>query len=557
MRRKLSMSMTSAWPWVVAGGLCALVALLSRDTDRIVPPQALGLVVPVDGTLSSETAFVDTSALTGESLPVRLAHCAVASKVAGCSSSQATMLPPAGAALAAVPPDRPLIVDGFVFGSLSPEALAAIAAPVVGMVHHPLALEEGLTAERRRYLFETERANLRRADAVLVPSPHTRRMLVSEYGADPERITVARPGTDRPTGVRAPSDPPLVLSVGIQPDILVCRTDRSLPENERRKIALFTNVHDRSVIAAQDVDDIYKMPSLLQRQHLDDLVITHFGMEAPEADLSNWAALVDARIGQDATVRVAMVGKYVDLADAYKSVNEALSHAGLHTATRVDIDYVDSESVARDPERALSDVDAILVPGGFGERGIEGKIAAARFARTHGVPYFGICLGMQVACIDYARDVAGLTGAHSTEFAPDAVDPVIALVTEWMDAGGMRQIRDENADLGGTMRLGEQRCIVAADTLAHRCYGADEIHERHRHRYEFNNHYRDRLAEAGLTFSGYSADDDLVEIVEISDHPWFLGCQFHPEFTSTPRAGHPLFMGFIAAARAYSEARAD
>ncbi len=344
-------------------------------------------------------------------------------------------------------------------------------------------------------------------------------------------------------------------SIGIQPDILVCRTDRPLPENERRKIALFTNVHDRSVIAAQDVDDIYKMPSLLQRQHLDDLVIGHFGIEAPEADLSNWAALVDARIGQDVTVRVAMVGKYVDLADAYKSVNEALSHAGLHTATRVEIDYVDSESVAREPERALSDVDAILVPGGFGERGIEGKIAAARYARTHGVPYFGICLGMQVACIDYARDVAGLSGAHSTEFAPDAVDPIIALVTEWMDAGGMRQIRDESADLGGTMRLGEQRCIVAPDTLAHRCYEADEIHERHRHRYEFNNHYRDRLAEAGLTFSGYSAEDNLVEIVEIAHHPWFLGCQFHPEFTSTPRAGHPLFMGFIAAARAFSQAR--
>ncbi|WP_423820776.1 CTP synthase [Salinisphaera sp. SPP-AMP-43] len=338
-------------------------------------------------------------------------------------------------------------------------------------------------------------------------------------------------------------------SIGIQPDILVCRTDRQLPENERRKIGLFTNVPDRAVIAAVDVDDIYKMPSLLQSQHLDDLVIGHFGIEAPHADLSNWAALVDARTTQDVSVRVAMVGKYVDLADAYKSVNEALSHAGLHTATRVEIDYVDSETVERDPEAALSGCDAVLVPGGFGERGIEGKIAASRYARTHGVPYLGICLGMQVACIDFARDVAGLEGAHSTEFNPAPAHPVIALVTEWTDAGGDRQTRDANVDLGGTMRLGEQRCRLVADTLAHRCYGADEIFERHRHRYEFNNHYRDRLADSGLVFSGFSVEDDLVEIVELPDHPWFLGCQFHPEFTSTPRSGHPLFMGFIAAAR--------
>ena len=338
-------------------------------------------------------------------------------------------------------------------------------------------------------------------------------------------------------------------SIGIQPDVLICRTDRPLPENERRKISLFTNVPDRAVIAAVDVDDIYKMPGLLQKQQLDNLVMEHFGMEAPHADLSNWAALVDARNTQDESVRVAMVGKYVDLADAYKSVNEALSHAGLHTGTRVDIHYVDSETVEKDTAGALAGIDAILVPGGFGERGIEGKIAAVRYARENKIPYFGICLGMQVACIEYARNVAGLAGAHSTEFKPEPDHAVIALVTEWHDSAGGIQKRDAEADLGGTMRLGEQRCRLVDDTLAHDCYHADEIFERHRHRYEFNNHYRHVLGDNGLVFSGFSADDDLVEIVEIKDHPWFLGCQFHPEFTSTPRSGHPLFIGFIAAAR--------
>ncbi|MDA3921452.1 MAG: CTP synthase [Salinisphaera sp.] len=338
-------------------------------------------------------------------------------------------------------------------------------------------------------------------------------------------------------------------SIGIQPDILICRTDRPLPENERRKIGLFTNVPDRAVIAAQDVDDIYKMPGLLQKQKLDELVMNHFSLEAPHADLSNWSALVDARTSQDESVRVAMVGKYVDLADAYKSVNEALSHAGLHTGTRVDIHYVDSETVEKGAAEALADIDAILVPGGFGERGIEGKIAAVRHARENRIPYFGICLGMQVACIEYARNVAGLAGAHSTEFDPEPAHAVIALVTEWHDSAGGIQKRDAGVDLGGTMRLGEQRCLLVDDTLAERCYGVDEIFERHRHRYEFNNHYRQALADKDLVFSGFSADDGLVEIVEIADHPWFLGCQFHPEFTSTPRSGHPLFIGFIAAAR--------
>lgn len=338
-------------------------------------------------------------------------------------------------------------------------------------------------------------------------------------------------------------------SIGIQPDILLCRVDRPLPENERRKIALFTNVSERAVIACIDVDDIYKMPGLLQAQSLDALVLKHFDISAPSADLSNWSALVEARRTQDVTVKVAMVGKYVDLADAYKSVNEALSHAGLHTGTRVDIHYVDSETVERDNGDCLEGMDAILVPGGFGERGIEGKIAAARYARTHQIPYFGICLGMQVACIDFARDIAGLRGAHSTEFVAEPEHPVIALVTEWHDLTGDVQRRDAEVDLGGTMRLGEQRCDLVEGTLAARCYDASEIFERHRHRYEFNNLYRDTLGNNGLIFSGVSAEDNLVEIIELPDHPWFLGCQFHPEFTSTPRNGHPLFIGFIAAAR--------
>jgi len=338
-------------------------------------------------------------------------------------------------------------------------------------------------------------------------------------------------------------------SIGIQPDILLCRVDRPLPENERRKIALFTNVSERAVIACIDVDDIYKMPGLLQKQQLDTLVTEHFNITAPEADLSTWAGLVEARKTQDATVQVAMVGKYVDLADAYKSVNEALSHAGLHTATRVNINYVDSETVEQDGGACLAGMDAILVPGGFGERGIEGKIAAAGYARAHQIPYFGICLGMQVACIEFARDIAGLAGAHSTEFVAEPEHPVIALVTEWLDATGTVQKRDATADIGGTMRLGEQRCRLVGDTLAARCYGTEEVFERHRHRYEFNNRYLEILGAKGLVFSGFSADDDLVEIVELPDHPWFLGCQFHPEFTSTPRAGHPLFIGFIAAAR--------
>lgn len=338
-------------------------------------------------------------------------------------------------------------------------------------------------------------------------------------------------------------------SIGIQPDILICRTERPLPENERRKIALFCNVRDQAVIAATDVDDVYKMPALLQSQYLDDLVLAHFNVTAPPADLTHWANLVEARTSQDATVTIAMVGKYVDLADAYKSVNEALSHAGLHTKTRVEIRYIDSETVEFGANSALAGCDGILVPGGFGERGIEGKIAAARYARENGVPYLGICLGMQVACIDFAREVVQLDNAHSTEFDADTPYPVVALVTEWTDAQEGAQTRHARDDKGASMRLGEQYCRLMSGTLAHRCYEADEVSERHRHRYEFNNHYRDTLAAKGLVFSGFSMPDGLVEIIEIPDHPWFLGCQFHPEFTSTPQAGHPLFIGFVMAAR--------
>ena len=340
-------------------------------------------------------------------------------------------------------------------------------------------------------------------------------------------------------------------SIGIQPDILLCRTDRPLPEGERRKIALFTNVPDAGVITAMDVDDIYKIPALLKEQGLDDLIVDHFGItDLPAADLGPWNEVVAARARQDSEINVAMVGKYVDLADAYKSVNEALTHAGLHAGSRVNIIYVDSERIEREGFAPLADIDAILVPGGFGERGIEGKIAAAGHARERGIPYLGICLGMQVAAIEFARNVAGLAGAHSTEFVSETPHPVIALVTEWQDASGRVQQRSAESDLGGSMRLGEQRCRLVAGSRSAAMYGREDILERHRHRYEFNNRYLDQLAAAGLLFAGFSSAEDLVEIVELPEHPWFVGCQFHPEFTSTPRQGHPLFIGFVEAARA-------
>ncbi len=338
-------------------------------------------------------------------------------------------------------------------------------------------------------------------------------------------------------------------SIGIQPDVLLCRSERPIPDAEKRKIALFTNVPYRAVISAIDLDDIYKIPGWLHQQGLDELVVEHFGIDARQSDLSAWEKVVNARDHQDVEVQVAMVGKYFDLADAYKSLNEALYHAGLHTATRVKIRYIESEAVESQGARVLQGADAILVPGGFGERGIEGKIAAARYARESKIPYLGICLGMQVAAIEYARNVVGLADAHSTEFAPNSPHPVIALVTEWQDASGRVERRSHNSNMGGTMRLGVQKCRLVAGSKSRALYNAELISERHRHRYEFNNNYREALTAKGMSIAGMSEDGELVEMVELPEHPWFVGCQFHPEFTSTPRDGHPLFEGFIRAAR--------
>ena len=343
-------------------------------------------------------------------------------------------------------------------------------------------------------------------------------------------------------------------SIGIQPDVLICRSEAPLPEDARRKIALFTNVEERAVVTAHDVKDIHEIPEVLAAQGLDDLVAEHFGIDAEPADLSPWRKIVDAAANPTAEINLAMVGKYVELADAYKSLNESVKHAGIHTSTRVNIHYVDSEALEIEGIDKLKSMDAILVPGGFGMRGVEGKIAAARYARENKVPYLGICLGMQVAVIEYARYVAGLDGAHSTEFVGNPAHPVIALITEWQDENGVIQTRDADSDLGGTMRLGGQVCSLTAGTIAHNCYQSDSIVERHRHRYEFNNEYREPLQAKGLVFSGVSEDQSLVEIVEVPDHPWYLGCQFHPEFTSSPLNGHALFEGFISAAREYASA---
>ena len=339
-------------------------------------------------------------------------------------------------------------------------------------------------------------------------------------------------------------------SIGIQPDILVCRADRALPVDEKRKIALFTNVNDRAVISAVDVDSIYKIPLLFNQQHLDDTVVDLLRLDLPPADLSEWQNVVDRLEHPEHEVNIAMVGKYVNLTESYKSLSEALIHAGIQTRTRVRIRYIDSEVIEQKGLEVLGKSDAILVPGGFGERGVEGKIMAVRYAREHGIPYLGICLGMQVAVIEFARNVAGLADAQSTEFRQDTPHPVIGLITEWQDQSGNIEQRDENSDLGGTMRLGGQTCKLRPGTLAQRVYGKDEVVERHRHRYEFNNRYRETLEKAGRTLSGTSVDESLVEVVEIADHPWFLACQFHPEFTSTPRDGHPLFTGFVEAANA-------
>lgn len=342
-------------------------------------------------------------------------------------------------------------------------------------------------------------------------------------------------------------------SIGIQPDVLLCRSEQPLPEGERRKIALFTNVAQEAVISAVDLDVIYKLPLWLNQQGLDDIVLKRLGIEAKPADLSEWRATVAAVEHPGDTVRVAIVGKYVEHKDAYKSLGEALRHGGITQAARVELVWLDAAEIGvAGAEALLGSVDAILVPGGFGKRGFEGKVAAARYARERGIPYFGICYGMHAAVVEYARDMAGLAGAGSTENGP-CVEPVIALVTEWATADGGVEHRDEHSDLGGTMRLGAQPMRLKSGTLIRRLYGEDVVSERHRHRYEFNNTYRERLERAGLVVSAESLDGALVEAIELpaSVHPWFLACQAHPEFTSTPRDGHPLFGDFIRAAREF------
>ena len=346
-------------------------------------------------------------------------------------------------------------------------------------------------------------------------------------------------------------------SIGIQPDVLLCRCERMLSDGERRKIALFTNVATEAVISAVDVDNIYKIPLFYHRQGLDRIVLDRLGVKSNAPDLSDWEEVVERRARPEHEVTVAMVGKYVEHADAYKSLNEALLSGGLADRVAVKIRPVESEEIEQSGVGVLDGVDAVLVPGGFGERGFEGKLAAIRHAREQGIPYLGICLGLQTAVVEFARNVCGLDAASSTEMDPDTPHPVIGLITEWLDEKGQMELRRDGDDLGGTMRLGAQRCRLVPDTAARRLYCKDEIVERHRHRYEFNNSYRDRLTEKGLVLSGFSVDGMLVEMVELPSHPWFLACQFHPEFTSTPRDGHPLFTGFIRAALKRFQARTN
>jgi CTP synthase len=338
--------------------------------------------------------------------------------------------------------------------------------------------------------------------------------------------------------------------IGIQPDILLCRADRAIPDEERRKIALFTNVQPEAVIAALDADSIYKIPAMLHDQMIDEIVCHKLGILARAADLSIWKKLVEALDHPEHEVNVAFVGKYVDLTESYKSLTEALIHAGIHTHSRVQIHYLDSEDIEQKGTDSLLGMDAILVPGGFGKRGTEGKIAAIRYARENQVPYLGICLGMQLAVVEFARDVAGMAGAHSTEFDRGTPYPVIGLITEWLDREGRVEKRSEDSDLGGTMRLGGQVCQLAEGSLARQVYGKAEITERHRHRYEVNNTLLAKLEEKGLRVAGRAPGTDLCEMVELPGHPWFVGCQFHPEFTSNPRTGHPLFIAYVKAALA-------
>jgi CTP synthase len=343
--------------------------------------------------------------------------------------------------------------------------------------------------------------------------------------------------------------------IGIQPDVLLCRADRSIPAEERRKIALFCNVMPEAVIEALDASSIYKIPGMLHDQMLDEIVCHKLGLLAKAADLSVWKRLVEALENPQHQVDIAFVGKYVDLTESYKSLSESLTHAGIHTRSKVNIHYIDSETLERDGCGALASMDAVLVPGGFGKRGTEGKICAIRFARENRVPYLGICLGMQLAVVEFARDVAGMAGAHSTEFEQDTPYPVIGLITEWQDKDGRIERRDAQSDLGGTMRLGGQVCQLGEGTLARAVYGKPEIVERHRHRYEVNNGLLTRLQDAGLVVAGRAPGTDLCEMVELPRdvHPWFVGCQFHPEFTSNPRDGHPLFKAFVEAALAQQQ----
>ncbi|GAA5315659.1 MAG: CTP synthase [Candidatus Pelagadaptatus aseana] len=337
-------------------------------------------------------------------------------------------------------------------------------------------------------------------------------------------------------------------SIGVQPEVLLCRSEKEVDADSRRKIALFTNVEERAVVPLPDAKTIYSIPDLLKSYNLDQIVLDNFGLEAPEADLSEWDKVVDGKLNPENEITVAMVGKYMELLDAYKSLNESLVHAGIHTRTKVNVNYINAEDVEKEGTKLIEDADAILVPGGFGERGLEGKLMSVKYARENKVPYLGICLGMQSVVIEFARNVLGLKDANSTEFNKETANPVIGLITEWVTSEGGVEQRDESSDLGGTMRLGGQECRLVAGSKAREVYGDDVIVERHRHRYEVNNNYVDQLQKGGLKIGGWSADDSLVEMVELEDHPWFVACQFHPEFTSTPRDGHPLFTSYIQAA---------
>ena len=346
-------------------------------------------------------------------------------------------------------------------------------------------------------------------------------------------------------------------SIGMQPDILIVRSDHEIPKSARDKIALFTNVEIDAVIPLLDAKSIYEIPARLAEERLDEIVVKKLGFDVPPADLSDWQHVLELQQNPKHQIHLKMVGKYMDLLDAYKSLNEALTHAGIHSETKVNIDFVDSERVEAEGVEILKGADAILVPGGFGSRGVEGKILAAGYARRNNIPYLGICYGLHAAIIEFARDVAGLKGANSTEVDQDTPHPIIGLITEWINEAGLKETRSLDSDLGGTMRMGEQECVLNQGSIARAVYGEERIKERHRHRFEVNPNYVEELERAGLRIAGVSKDQSLVEVIEVVDHPWFVACQFHPEFTSTPRGGHPLFLHFVKAALAEQIARAE